>query len=310
MPSANPIFHWQTVAQLLDSAFAMYRAQAGSLLRQLALLLGSIALLKLLATAGQAGRWDALSPLQSRVLLDAGALLAAGVPPGEVFADYGGPIIYHIIIWVLLVNMLLPVLNRDPAVAEAPPFASVSALGALVAVPVGMFTIAWADLLRDLALVLGAALSNRLQLAALVEPILITHAPNLGLSLFALVLVTPFLLAAPVAYVERLPIIACLGRSIALTRGSFGRVLWLAFIVSLVSGVFVAAPATALALINDPLGGTVALALPGIVVSLLGQVAEALVVPFQLGALLTLYRDRRMWLEGADLSVRAGFAPQ
>lgn len=303
-------FQARSAVQIIDAAVALFRTNARPLLRQLVLLLGSVALLKLLSLPNQPQQWAALSPLQTQLLLDASALLIAGVPLGEVFAQYGAPIVYHILIWIVLASILLPILTNAATAGHGPAFSGASALGALTVIPLMLLTVAWAGLLRDLGLVVGAWLSGSgLQLDALVAPIVITHAPNIALGIASVLLVVPLLLAAPAAQLEGLGSLASLRRSIGLSRRGRGRILWVALLTSLLCAVFVALPTTAVALVDDPLGGTLSLALPGAVASVLAQCAEALAVPLQLAVVVVLYIDQRVRREGYDLSLRALAVP-
>lgn len=134
-----------------------------------------------------------------------------------------------------------------------------------------------------------------------------------AIAAYAWVYVT-FALAAPAVVLERAGVITSLGRSRALTRHDFWRVLGillLTWIITIVLGLVLQAPFSIVQQVlavggatgGDVTGGAF---VAGLVVSALGGIVAGTVVnPFSAGVYALLYVDQRMRREGLDMELQA-----
>jgi hypothetical protein len=127
----------------------------------------------------------------------------------------------------------------------------------------------------------------------------------------ALVYLWTMLSFAPVLIVlERLPVFAAVGRSFALVRGSFWRVLGIRVLALLVASVVSFAvsvpfslPGELLGVRADSAGAALAAA---VLVAVGGAIGQIITAPFTAGIVVLLYMDRRIRAEAFDLVLQTG----
>ena len=130
----------------------------------------------------------------------------------------------------------------------------------------------------------------------------------LGAYLYTVVLFAPVLIV-----LERLPVIDAIARSFALVRNGFWRVFGiraLTYLVATVVAGAVAAPFTIAGqiLVGTGMVSTGLLILGTTLSSIGGAIGQIITAPFNAGAVVLLYTDRRMRAEAFDLVLQTGAA--
>jgi hypothetical protein len=118
--------------------------------------------------------------------------------------------------------------------------------------------------------------------------------------------------AATVIVLERLPVFAAIGRSFALVRNSFWRVLGILLLTSLIAYLVIGAVALPFNLAGMVLGhgarSPAMVSLAGVFSEVGTAIGQIIVLPFTAGVVVLLYTDRRIRAEAFDLVLRTGAA--
>ncbi len=163
---------------------------------------------------------------------------------------------------------------------------------------------------------LASAVLIGLVLFLIIAAIAVAHAAGAVLSgiplILALVAALTYLyvmvsFAATAIVLERLGVFAAIGRSFALVRNNFWRVLGILVLTALVAYLVIGAVAMPFNLAGIALGGTGSLT--QISLGSLGTtIGQIIVLPFTAGVVVLLYTDRRIRAEAFDLVLRTGAA--
>ncbi len=136
-----------------------------------------------------------------------------------------------------------------------------------------------------------------------------------GIALLAY-LGTMLVFAPPAIVLERLGVVAAVGRSFALVRNDFWRVFGIRLLAVIVAGVIstaVSVPFNIAGQILAAATGAMTLGLVAIVLMTVGTaIGQIVTAPFSAGVVVLLYTDRRIRAEAFDLVLRTGAtgAPQ
>jgi tetratricopeptide (TPR) repeat protein len=308
--------HPLSIAETLDGAFRLYRANFRALASAVASVLVTMSILRALYARNQSSPvdWQQISPLRSDVLLSTLALLRLARDPFDLLLLFAGSLLLYLIARVLLTGILVNTTAQSymgPLGASLPgrtrglrrEIALIPAL--LLLLPLDLQSALLARGLARAAPFVAALLQGMPEpLTAMLDSLNVTGR-GLLVSTLMIFLCARFVLAPQAVMLERLPAFAGLARSWRLTSGRFWWVAVVALATSAIVALLIGLP-PALARLLLALSGWrwASGALSG-GASLVSQVIEALALPFQVAVFTVLYYDTRIRKEGYDLELLA-----
>ncbi|HET9224760.1 MAG TPA: hypothetical protein VFO07_19765, partial [Roseiflexaceae bacterium] len=303
-----------SIAELLDATFRLYRAQFRALLTGLISVLGAMMLIQLMFRSGnhESIDWMQLSPLRPESLLTALGMLRFGVDPLDVALEYSDDLLLLLCAQTLLTGVVITPIARGylaPFHMEPPPrprglrgeiklvpgvlaALPLSVLGVVLTQPVSRVVLLWLD-------------TEELLDPALLPYLWFNFGGPLLVCLALVALCARLLFAPQVAVLEGIGGRASLGRSWQLTRGAFGRVLVAALVVTLLPALLISSLELIPFLVfflTEALDLYVPLLM---ITTVLGQVLLAFAYAFQIAFFTLLYYDLRFRGEGYDLVMQA-----
>ena len=303
-----------SIAEVLDSALRLYRANFRTFASAVASVLVTMSILRAIYGRDTPGGvdWQQISPLRSEALLGAISLLRTSIDPFDLIILFAGNVLLYFIARVLLTGILVNTAARSylGRFSAALP-GRTRGLGREIALIPAVLLVLPLDL--ESALV---ARSMRIA-ASLVAALLQGTAPpftttldtvqllgrGLLIILLTVLLSARYLLAPQVVMLERRSAFASLGRSWRLTSGWFWRIVLVGLATSVIVGLLIGLP-TALVRLLLALSGWnwgAGMLLSG--AATVAQVLEALALPFQVAVFTVLFYDIRIRKEGYDLEV-------
>jgi tetratricopeptide (TPR) repeat protein len=305
-----------SVAEALDGAFRLYRANFRALASAVASVLVTMSILRALYARNQnnAVDWQQLSPLRTDVLLRSFVLLRPTINPLDLLLLLAGNLLLYLVARVLLTGILVNTTARSyvgPLGASLPgctrglrrEIALIPAV--LLMLPLDMQSALLARGMTTAALFVAPLLHGTpAPLTATLTSVEIVGRALLA-SMLMMVLCARFVLAPQAVMLERLPAFAGLARSWRLTSGRFWRVLIVAAATSAIAALLIGLPPALarLLLALTGWGGATGALMGG--ASLASQVLEALALPFQVAVFTVVYYDTRIRKEGYDLELLA-----
>ncbi|HJZ48671.1 MAG TPA: tetratricopeptide repeat protein [Roseiflexaceae bacterium] len=303
-----------SIAEVLDSAWQLYRANFRTFVSAVASVLVTMSILRALYGRDAVGGvdWLQLSPLRSEALLSAIGLLRTSIDPLDLIALFADNVLLYFVARVLLTGILVNTAARSylgPFGASLP--GRTRGLGREIALIPAVLLILPLDLqsamvargMRIAAPLVAALLQGTPPPLATTLDILELLGRSLLIDLLAVLLSARFLLAPQAVMLERRSSFASLGRSWNLTSGWFWRVVVVALASSALIGLLIGLPSALVRLILALSGWDWIAGILTNVTSMTSQVLEALALPFQVAVFTALFYDIRIRKEGFDLEV-------
>jgi len=303
-----------SIAEVLDSALRLYRANFRTFVSVVASVLITVSILRALYGRDAVGGvdWQQISPLRSEVLLSAIGLLRTSIDPLDWMVLFAANVLLYFVARVLLTGILVNTAARSylgPFGASLPgrtrglgrEIALIPAV--LLMLPLDLVSALVARGMRIAAPLVAALLQGTTSPFTTTLDILELLGRSLLIVLLAVPLSARFLLAPQAVMLERGSAFASLGRSWKLTDGWFWRVVVIALASSVLVGLLIGLPAALarllLALGDWRWGAGMLLS----AAAAAAQVLEALALPFQVAVFTVLFYDIRVRKEGFDLDV-------
>jgi len=293
-----------TLSDIFNGAFAYIRANPKATLGLTTVVVVATQIIALLLQVGPLAFTDRLNPLGVEEDASVEAILASSASgiAGALATALSG---------ILLSGMLTVVIGRAVfgagiTIGEAWQrlkgrllalilFAILEGVGVILLILVGVIVIA----------VVAAAANG---VAAVIVGIPVV----LGLIAALAYLLTMLSFTPPLIVLERLGVFPSIGRSFALVKNDFWRVLGIRLLGALVAAVIASAVAVPFSIGGQLMlvdAASTALVLVGLIIVAIGSaIGQIITAPFNAGVVVLLYTDRRIRAEAFDLVLRTGAA--
>lgn len=303
-----------SIAEALDSALRLYRANFRTFASAAASVLVTMSLLRAMYGRNTPGGvdWQQISPLRSEALFSAIAVLRTAIDPLDFIRLFASNLLLYVVARVLLTGILVQTAARSylgPAGASLPgrtrglgrEFALIPAV--LLLLPLDLQSALVSRSMRIVVPFVVALLQGITPTFATTLDIALLFGRGLLITMLGVVLGARFMLAPQAVMLERRPAFASLARSWRLTRSWFWRLLTAALVTSTLIGLLIGLPAALVRLILAMNGWDAATGILTNVAAITSQVLEALALPFQVAVFTVLFYDFRVRKEGYDLEV-------
>jgi tetratricopeptide (TPR) repeat protein len=303
-----------SLAEALDSAFRLYRANFRALASAVASVLVTMSILRAIYASNTYSPvvWQQISPLRADALLDTIALLRAPIDPLDLFSLFAGNLLLYVIARVLLTGILVNTTARSylgrlstslPGRARGLGREITLIPAVLLILPLDTQSALLARGMRGAAPFVAALLQRTPFPLATARDVALLFGRALLVGVLAIALGARFLLAPQAVMLERRGALASLARSWQLTGGRFWRVLVAALVASALIALLIGLPPALVRLLLALTGWDAAAGILTSVASITSQVMEGLALPFQVAVFTVLFYDARIRKEGYDLEL-------